>query len=246
MLAASDLAHADALLLEIRESILNIEIEAINAGAKPYDGPEIVGPIAFTNLMLLLGEARAALIRRLASDTCLPPGLSLDRFYTEGRKLLSTQAYYDVWTRLSDFRLQCDLLIVGFDKYATPHIVTVGEEPPVQHDRAVFQAIGSGSDIAHSILSAYDHTGTEDWKETAYQVLAAKRAAERADGVGPHTLLFVVTLDGVQLLDPTKIRALMTHYGLLPPAREWPTIRAELAKIDLRSDEEDFPFGGRW
>jgi hypothetical protein len=246
MLAAEDLAHADALLNEIRERILDTERFSIDAGIEPYGGPEIARPMALADLMSLLSQARAALTERLASDTCLPPGLSLDRFYTEGRKILSPTAYHDVWSRLSDFYLQCDLLIVGFDRYTIPHILTVGEEPPVQHDRGRFQAIGSGADVAHSILSAYDHTGIEDWKETAYRVLAAKRAAERAEGVGAHTLLSVVSLGGVQLLDHKKLDDLMTHYGFLPPSHQWSEIQEKLGSLDLRMGGTDYPYGGEW
>jgi hypothetical protein len=211
MLAADDMAHADELLREIRAQKLS-------------------QPLSFPDLFQRLGDARTAVINRLASAG-LPPGLDLARFYAEGRKLLSPAAYETIFDRLDKFRLRCDLLVVGFDSIDLPHIVSVGEDPPQEHDREAFCAIGSGRYLADSILSAYDHMINAGWRETAYRVRAAKRAAERTQGVGRMTFMIALSLDGQRFFPGGDLDALIDDYGLLPPPKQWPEIRDKLVPL---------------
>jgi len=216
LFAADDLSHAEALLEEAK-----VELSKVDVGK-------------FAQVLSALRIAREAVLVRLAGDASLPPGLSLGDFYQEGRKILSDLAYQDVWSRLAKFKLACDLLIFGFDDAGSAHIAVVGDEAPTSYDRIGFHAIGSGWVNAIGILSAHDLSPVDSWRETAYAVLAAKKAGERAVGVGALTLLWKATdADQRIQVDHEKLGDLVDQYGLIPAAKAKADLKKELAKVVL-------------
>lgn len=215
MLSAGNIGHAEALLTEV-----GMRLTRFDAGD-------------FNIVLRELDEARQSVLARLVAYSALPPGLTLDRYYSEGQQILPDWAYQSIWRALTQFRLDCDLLIAGLDSSGRAHLVTVGEEPAMQHDRGEYYAVGSGAVNAIGILAAHDPNFMDDWRTSAYQVYAAKKASERARGVGEVTYLFIVTYDGMQLLDNASLDRLLADYGLLLTMRRTQKLRQRIREVPL-------------
>lgn len=213
LLAANDVSHATELMAEIKARF----------------GSDTSFPAAVRDA---LAEARSALMLRMTNDL-LPVGMPLDRFYSDGKAILPDWAYRDIWSRLTDFRLECELLIAGIGGSGHAHLFTIGADPPMAHDLAGFCAIGSGKWLAIGVLSEYDHSESDDWRDTAYQVYAAKRFSERAPGVGGETVLIRLRSAGADWVKWETLGDLYATFGPLPVGEQWERLRKELKTADL-------------
>jgi hypothetical protein len=215
LISANDLEHANRLISAIAEEMLGAdEIKFVES------------------LQAVLNRARETLRPQIAAEEALPPGLTLERFYSEGRTILPPEPYIQIWNALSRSRLDCELLVTGFDSRGDGHILTVGDEAARCFDRLDFAAIGSGALIAMGILSAYDHDAHCDWRLTAYRVFAAKKASERATGVGPSTTIARIDRFGMSLPPRAQLEALYDQYGPLPVKKHAEKLREEVAGLD--------------
>jgi hypothetical protein len=184
----------------------------------------------------VLTEAQRDVAIEVAKEEALPPEMSLEWFYNEGSAKLPSQNFATIFNQLRNSSLGCDLLIAGFDNIGTAHIFTVGSSPPVDHDLMAFAAIGSGFPIALTVLSSYDHRPIASWQETAYRVFAAKRASERAEGVGSETTLVHVSANGLQWMKgetTTKLKRLYDDYGPEPGKKLADELWQEVGSLEL-------------
>lgn len=113
LLAANDVSHATELMAEIKLRFGGDSDTSYPAAAREA-----------------LAESRDALMLRMTKGL-LPAGLSLDRFYSDGKGILPDWAFRDIWGRLSDFRLECELLIAGLGGnggVGNAHLFTVGAD----------------------------------------------------------------------------------------------------------------------
>ena len=99
-----------------------------------------------------------------------------------------------IGTKISEAEEGWNLLFCGFDNKRAPHLFVISGNGKIQYcDTPGFAAIGSGGWAAHVALASYPYTIYLDREEAAYCLLAAKFAAESAQGVGRDTVLHVLT-----------------------------------------------------
>lgn len=86
-----------------------------------------------------------------------------------------------------------NLLFLGFDEVERPHIFVVTEYGKIQYcDIEGFAVIGSGAWAAHNALSRFGFHRFLPRGHAAYELLAAKFAAESAEGVGENTAFMIL------------------------------------------------------
>ncbi|MFI5095396.1 MAG: hypothetical protein ACHQIK_18330 [Candidatus Acidiferrales bacterium] len=108
-----------------------------------------------------------------------------------------------------------NLLFIGFDDAGRPHIFVITEYGKIQYcDAEGFAVIGSGAYNAQHVLSHSRFNRFMLRGEAAYCLLAAKFAAESADGVGETTAFMILkatdrlgrTVPGLNADDIEKIK----------------------------------------
>lgn len=98
-------------------------------------------------------------------------------------------------TEMDRFDLGCQFLVSGFrSPTATRADIFEVHNPGrlVPQSITGYAAIGTGSTAAISYLARREQSGDMDCAETVYNVVAAKRLAEKALGVGPETAVFIL------------------------------------------------------
>jgi ATP-dependent protease HslVU (ClpYQ) peptidase subunit len=94
-------------------------------------------------------------------------------------------------------------LLAGFDTSNAPHLVVI-ESRTNYADTVGFAAVGSGSLIAESVLRAYPYQRSMALSEAIYCIATAKFSAERAEGIGPKTVISVLRPNQT-CIDPTAV-----------------------------------------
>lgn len=98
-----------------------------------------------------------------------------------------------IGTKISDAEEGWNLLFCGFDDKRKPHLFVISGRGKIQYcDTPGFAAIGSGGWAAHVALASYPYTTYLKRSVAVYCLLAAKFAAESAEGVGRETMLQVL------------------------------------------------------
>lgn len=96
-------------------------------------------------------------------------------------------------TKIHDVEGGWNLLFCGFDTKRRPHIFVISNRGKIQYcDTEGFAAISSGGWAASVALVSYPFNKTLKESEAAYCMLAAKFAAESAEGVGTETTLRII------------------------------------------------------
>jgi hypothetical protein len=119
--------------------------------------------------------------KQLVTDGVLAPSL-LDE-----TKLQSLPDEYAVaiYGALADFKVNCSLLVCGFDLDRVPHIFSVVSPGiAINHDIPGFHAVGIGRDIAIGELYQFETESEESLDTALYEVFDAKANAELIQRVG--------------------------------------------------------------
>jgi 20S proteasome alpha/beta subunit len=93
------------------------------------------------------------------------------------------------------FDLGCEFLVAGFHSPTSQSADIFQVQNPgrlVPQSITGYAAIGSGSTAAISYLATREQSGYDRFAETVYNVIAAKRLAERAIGVGRETVVIIL------------------------------------------------------
>jgi hypothetical protein len=175
--------------------------------------------------------------KRIIEDEVLPDyDLSA---YAEYSALKSSDPdlFDAIGTKIKEAEEGWHLLFCGFDSKRKPHLFVISGRGKIQYcDTAGFAAIGSGGWAAHIALATYPYSPTLAMPEAAYCLLAAKFAAEAAEGVGKETYLHVFA-PGEELysfvMDKT-IESVREKWRSLPriPDGAADEIKAELDKYE--------------
>ena len=119
-------------------------------------------------------------------------GMSMEEFLKSGKRRFTERKFESLCERMEAIEPKCEFLVHGFDSLKRPHIFRVdGTGSDSVLDIPGFCAIGSGKWAAEAILFYLQQRVDRTMEETLFNVCAAKFAAERSDGVGQHTYLFV-------------------------------------------------------
>jgi len=119
-------------------------------------------------------------------------GMSMEDFLRNGKRRFADKQFQSMCERMEAIDPKCEFLVYGFDSQKRPHMFHVdnaGTDGVL--DRPGFSAIGSGKWAAETILYYLGQSIDKTLEETIFNVCAAKFAAERAVGIGPHTYLYV-------------------------------------------------------
>jgi 20S proteasome alpha/beta subunit len=129
------------------------------------------------------------------------------------------EVYDTVTAKIHDEEQLWSFLVVGFDQQERPHLFVLGEKGKIQYcDMQGFATVGSGEFRAMVALSSPAYRRNSRLGECMCHVLAAKFAAESAEGVGQETFCAV--------LKPSQGRYLpILSDGAIA------NVRAELAKL---------------
>lgn len=182
-LIAGDVALHTELLIELRATI-----------DRCSDTPEL---LTVKNIADSYGAAYADCKRRRAERQFLSPlGLNSDEFLKRQAEF-SEKFSSDLVREIVNYQMPaCAALFIGKDAghgYVRSHIYSFDNGSVTCHNEAGFASIGVGMYQAMSSLMFAGHRTQQGLDATAYMVLAAKKRAEVAPGVGKETDMVVVT-----------------------------------------------------
>jgi hypothetical protein len=120
-----------------------------------------------------------------------PKGFTDERWNELSRLMLEYSETYDVEIIVSGWGQNQEI-----SKSPEATIFSVGRDGVTRHSDEGFYACGSGASAALSTLYFFSQQSHMTLPETVYHVAAAKFMSERAEGVGPRTLLRVATQSG--------------------------------------------------
>jgi len=132
--------------------------------------------------------------RRVIEDKVLSSyGLTIEKFLAAGVKTFGEVGFSQIQAAIEKVRLDCELLVCGFDGRKVPHILYL-EDPGLvrDHTRVGFWAIGSGGPAAISSLFFNKYSIGSSTIRAIYRVGEAKFMAEAALGVGENTLMAIL------------------------------------------------------
>jgi 20S proteasome alpha/beta subunit len=115
--------------------------------------------------------------------------------YSEYQTLKSQdRTFFDALTaEIKKAEQEWNLLFLGFDKVDRPHLFVITEYGKIQYcDMEGFAAIGSGAWAFWAALSQFGFNRNIPRGQAMYGMLAAKFAAESAEGVGRQTVFMIV------------------------------------------------------
>ena len=144
-----------------------------------------------------------------------------------------------IGAKIKEAEEQWQLLFCGFDERDRPHLFVISGRGKIEYcDTPGFAAIGSGGWAAYVAIASYPYHHLLDREEAAYCLLAAKFAAESAEGVGEETHLNVMTTQNHWssfLLDGT-VNSVREKWKKLPrmPKSAALEIRRELNRFTRR------------
>lgn len=151
--------------------------------------------------------------RAMEDQILLPHGLeSMDKFYETQKTMLEPVAK-SIFNDIEDFDLELDLMIASVDRDGA-HIVVI-EDPGTAStwDELAYNAIGSGYAHAETTLIMRDYDPLWSLAEALLSVYTAKKAAEKAPGVGQRlTHMAVVDDHSVTMLTEEQVRQIDVVY----------------------------------
>ena len=112
-----------------------------------------------------------------------------------------------------------NLLFTGFDKNGNAHLFVISEHGKISYcDKQGYAAIGSGAVRAALALSSYGFRSDLPFSKAIFGMVAAKFAAESADGVGEETILTVMESksDKSPVFDSYQVKKLREMWEQLP------------------------------
>lgn len=175
-------------------------------------------------------EAYRAVRSRLASFEVLSPfGISIQEFLASGVEPFGESPHDELIRQISyrGSQLQDQLLVLGWGFSAhSAMIYEIGPSGDSLHEAAGFTAIGSGSQMAHTMLLLLGQARYRTLAETIFNVACAKFFSEKSGDldVGKATTIYVqrkraaeenyggLCGDFVSLEDINKLRNLWTEY----------------------------------
>ncbi len=186
IMISGELGAADAFCFDLYEVVR--ELDEI-AGSKSDFEPRIGQYLA---------KLREAVVRRkrlrAEHHVAMTYGISLDRFYKKGSKLMRKEIYKKILTEIQQIGLDVDTIIV-YSGDRDLLILRTGKWGGVFWERT-YVAIGSGAPMAMAVRCQAPHDKNMQLMPCLIRVLEAKIAAERDPYVGRNTSLGVILQDG--------------------------------------------------
>ncbi len=227
MFAAGDVSEADQIIKNIRGVLLEDQSASGN----------------LQRMQAIVKSEYDRLRLQKAESLILPPGLSIERFYTEAKNILTERVFETYLAEMRRVSVECELLVAGFDQQDKAHLFSVGSDPYHTQvdswDVVGFHAIGSGSPNAIAMLSEREQRAETLPGQTLYQAYEAKRFGEKALGVGKHTDVVRLTSGKVEPLPPPAHQKLDQIYKKLS-VKPWPTGKDGAVLENTLAEESNF------
>jgi hypothetical protein len=138
--------------------------------------------------------------------------LTMGQFMREGKGYFPEIFHLDLLNDIKRYDLGCQFLVTGFESERSlfPNFFIVENPGTVSaYDEFGYAAIGSGSVNALAHLSRRNQRENTCFEQTLYNVIAAKRLAEKASGVGAQfTLVMQERGMAAQMPDLSKVTAI--------------------------------------
>jgi hypothetical protein len=184
MVSANDITHFAPISRAIRGKLWYAEgQEPGNVKAEP----KTLGEVTQACISSYQQFRQQQIIANFLSSHQLTP----ERFLSEGKKLLGLSLFTQIWNAIDQLKIECELLVTGFDSTKNVHIFTVND-PGIctSYDSLGFWAIGSGQNQAlSSIFYSFKYLPANVPVEAlVYDLCAAKFMAEADSNVGESTL----------------------------------------------------------
>ena len=157
-------------------------------------------------------------ITKIEDQILHPKGMDFPDFL-QRQKDLAGSVLDDIREELEQFQLpRMSFLLVGNDlqfNVVTPHIYVLEDGTISCRDAVGFAAIGSGASHATSHFTVEAYSRHSLGGAALYNVLWAKKRAERAQGVGQHTDMFIIgnELGSFRTVSDAHIRQLEAIYN---------------------------------
>ncbi len=142
--------------------------------------------------------------------------------YSDYRALrASDRDFYDaIAGKINEFDQTLYCMICGFEKNMTPHIFAISGPGNLAFcDAQHFGVIGAGAAAAHFSLDRHPYNRAKPFGECVFSILAAKFAAEAAEGVGPDSILMVFVP-----YPPWKAQNVMRHEAVEEYKEKWKSL----------------------
>lgn len=169
-----------------------------------------------SSMMGCLERAFQDVREKTVVDEVLRPRLLTKDFYiARGNTLLPLHddLFLDTAQRIDELRIDCELLLCGFDSHKKAHMFSVRNPGVAENRDAIgYWAIGVGTDVAMGrLLWVQEKEGVTRRTELSrvlYAVLDAKAHAEQIQSVGYAWDAIVITAEKVSVI-PREIRGLI-------------------------------------
>jgi hypothetical protein len=142
-------------------------------------------------LIAKLREAYQSTRRTRINDSILSSyNWDIDKFMTDGRRLLGPSEFSSRLYQIEQFSLDCSFLVAGFHSDTATHPTLFRIDNPGVLTAEVltgYAAIGTGATRALAYLDWRHQSWRLSLQESVYNAIAAKSLAESALGVGPGT-----------------------------------------------------------
>ena len=113
---------------------------------------------------------------------------------------------------ISEFSLNTNILLIGFDDEGKAQISEISEEGYIDFRDVNFHAIGSGTIQAINTLLFQRHSKEDQLNVALYNVVKAKKNAEVAEGVGKETELLILRKKGCTEVSNEDLKKLENVY----------------------------------
>lgn len=141
-----------------------------------------------------------------------PRALNKDDFYKYGANIFPAQLFYQIDEAFTRYDYGIDVLVVGMDNTGA-RIFSI-RNPGISncYDTLGFASIGSGYLHATQTLISHNYNPSYDISEALNIVYTAKRAAEKAPGVGHKTDMAIIGSEGITFLPEEALKRIETIY----------------------------------
>lgn len=175
-----------------------------------------------TEIAELFKEAYQNLRIKHIEDEILIPlaGLKSFKEYHEKQNTLHDSVIFDLNERIRKYSVGLRLLFIGIDGQGG-HIIDVGNPGMWRsYDSLGFLCVGMGDRHADNVFAWYKYMPSIPLSDTIYIAFEAKKKAEAAGGVGQATDIWIISKDGIEIVEQQTVTELEEVYHERETTRE--------------------------
>ena len=185
------------------------EIELIMEELYPLIGDE---GLSREKIQSTIRVAYRKRLSKWSADRLLAPfDMEMEDFKTSGRAIFGEERQAELSRQIQDLARYFDphILVIGWGKSEhAAMIYGIGPDGASSNAKSGFAAIGTGANVASSVMAMLGHSYSSSIDDTLYSVAAAKFSSEQCPGVGRETAFYVARkIDGRAKMENFLIEA---------------------------------------